>query len=104
MAWVRDIDSFYDFIGFVIVSAPDEFPREDYLSDDEQLNLDRAFSELRHGVELVEKDFPGADRGRGLNAILDEALALYRAGEDVKAAHLLHDFEQKIFRTPGGGA
>jgi hypothetical protein len=102
MSWVRDIDSFYDFISLVVVSAPDDFPVEDYLSDDEQLNLERAFAELKKGVEFVERDFPGADRDRGLNAMLDEALALYRAGEDVKAAHLLQDFEAKIFNRNEG--
>ena len=98
MSWVRDIDSFYDFISLVVVSAPDGFPIEDYLSDDEQLNLDRAFAELRRGVQFVERDFPGADRERELNAMLDQALALYQKGEDVKAAHLLQDFEAKIFK------
>jgi hypothetical protein len=102
MRWVRDIDSFYDFISLVVVHAPDEFPVEDYLPDDEQLNLERAFAELRKGVDFVERDFPGADRERGLNALLAEALALYRAGEDVKAAHLLQDFEAKIFKRNDG--
>jgi hypothetical protein len=61
---IRDIDALYDFIGYVVVSAPDRFPKEDYLSDHEQMNLERAFAELRHGIALVESDFPGAV-GRG---------------------------------------
>ena len=102
MTWVRDIDSLYNFIGMVVLRAPDGFPVEDYLEDDQQLNLERAFAELRRGVEFVERDFPGADRERGLNAALDQALALYRDGEDVRASHLLQDFEAKIFKTEGG--
>lgn len=98
MNWVRDIDSFYNFISLVVVHAPDNFPVEDYLADEEQLTLERAFSELRKGVSLVDQDFPGADRERGLSAMLDEALCLYQRGEDVKAAHLLQDFEAKIFK------
>ena len=104
MSWVRDLNTFYDFISLVVVHAPDEFPVEDYLPDDEQLNLERAFAELRKGVAFVDRGLPGADRERGLTAMLDEALRLYRAGEDVKAAHLLQDFEARIFKRSDGGA
>jgi len=98
MPWVRDIDSLHDFIGYVVLSAPDRFPREDYLSEAEQMNLERAFAELRRGVTLVEKDFPGADRERGLSVILDKALVTYRNGDEVAGANLLQDFEKLIFR------
>ena len=33
MTWVRDVSSLYDFIGYVVLRAPDHFPREDYLKD-----------------------------------------------------------------------
>jgi hypothetical protein len=98
MPWVRDIGSLYDFLGYVVLRAPNRFPREDYLSDEEQMTLNRAFAELRQGVRLVEKDFPGADAKRGLSAILEQALALYRAGDDVGGAHKLQDFERLIFK------
>jgi hypothetical protein len=98
MAWVRDIGSLHNFIGYVVLRAPDRFPREDYLSEEEQMNLDRAFAALREGVALVERDFPGADVGRGLNSVLDKSLACYRAGDDVAGAHLLQDFERLIFK------
>ena len=95
---IRDIDALYDFIGYVVVSAPDRFPKEDYLSDHEQMNLERAFAELRHGIALVESDFPGADRTRGLSKLLDDAYSSYLRGDEVKGAHFLHDFERQIFK------
>jgi len=98
MAWVTDIDSLYNFIGYVVLSAPDRFPKEDYLSDAEQMNLDRAFAELRAGVAIVEREFPGADQQRGLSSLLDRSLSYYRAGDEVQGAHLLQDFEQLIFK------
>jgi len=98
MPWVRDINDLYDFLSLVIVHAPDDFPHEDYLSEEEQLNLDGAFEELRRGVRLFEREFPGADRERGLNALLEEALSHYRAGDDIKGAHILHQFEKRIHR------
>ncbi|WP_225782051.1 hypothetical protein [Xenophilus sp. Marseille-Q4582] len=90
MAWVRDVSSFYDFIGYVVLRAPDRFPKEDYLPEAEQMNLERAFAELRKGIALVELDNPGADERRGLSRILDETLSLYKAGYEVAA---LTDFK-----------
>ena len=98
MVWVRDINSLYNFVGYVVLGAPDRFPKEDYLAEAEQMTLERAFTELRHGVSLVEADFPGADAKRGLSALLDEALALYKSGNEVAAAHRLQDFEALIFK------
>ena len=97
MAWVRDVNSLYNFIGYVVLRAPDQFPREDYLPDDEQLTLDKAFEELRTGVHLVQADFPERQLTGELQVILDESLALYRAGERVAAAHRLQDFSSAIF-------
>jgi hypothetical protein len=98
MAWVRDIHSLYNFIGYVVLGAPDRFPNEDYLSEPEQMDLERAFAELRHGVSFVEADFPGADAQRGLSALLEEALSLYKAGDEIGGAHKLQDFSALIFK------
>lgn len=98
MKWVKDIDSLYDFIGYVVLRAPNRFPKEDYLAESEQMTLDRAFLELSHGVELVEKDFPGADKDRGLSALLEQSLTHYRKGEEIAGAHLLQDLEELIFK------
>ena len=58
MDWVRDVDSFYNFIGYVVLRAPNSFPKEDYLQDHEQMTLDKAFEELRVGLRLAQADFP----------------------------------------------
>jgi hypothetical protein len=97
--WVRDLDSLYDFIGYVVLSAPDRFPKEDYLADHEQMTLQRAFQELRKGIAFVEQDFPGADRQRGLSVALDEAMTSYKKGDDVRGAHRLQDFQKLIFKS-----
>jgi hypothetical protein len=96
--WVTKFDSLYDFIGYVVLSAPDEFPQEDFLRPEDQMTLDRAFEELAHGVLLVEQDFPGADRQRGLSAVLERSLAAYRAGDSLTGAHSLQDFQDLIFK------
>ena len=95
---IQDIDSLYDFIGYVVLCAPDDFPKRDYLPPDRQMNLDRAFEELRLAIELVEADFPGADLQRGLSVALNRSLQSYRQGDVVAGAHSLQDFQDLIFR------
>lgn len=97
MRWIRHLHELHDFIGLVILSAPDRFREEDFLSDDEQLTLQSAFAEIRNGLELVpvsENDPHYHDR---LRAILDESLSAYRAGERKEGAHRLQDFRDMIF-------
>ena len=95
---IQSIDALYDFIGYVVLCAPDKFPRRDYLPHDQQMNLDRAFEELRHAILLVEIVFPGAALQRGLSTTLDRSLASYRQGDIVSGAHALQDFQDSIFK------
>ena len=99
MAWVKDFNGLVDFLSLVIVHAPDSFPREDYLDDDEQLTLDSAFAELRNGMKFVLPRVAGSDALDALGTQLDNALAMYRLGDDIKGAHLLQDFEQSLLRA-----
>jgi len=101
MPWIKNYNGFVDFLSLVIVHAPDGFPKEDYLRDDEQLTLESAFKELADGMAFVE---PRVSDGAMLDTLrgqLDQALALYRQGDDVKGAHLMQDFEQLLLREAG---
>ena len=98
MAWVRDVSSLYDFIGYVVLRAPDRWPREDYLQEQDQMTLDKAFNELRQGLSFVEVDFPGRQIRATLVPVLEEAHAAYRAGDEAKGASLLNDFSAMIFK------
>ena len=99
MTWIRDIDSLYDFIGYVVLCAPDEFPEEDYLQPEEQMNVDRAFNELRDAIKLIDPEMMTEAKHRGLLSLLEQSLSAYREGDDVRGAHLLQDFQDLIFKT-----
>lgn len=98
MALVHDIDSFYNFIGYVRLTAPDRFPVRDYLKPDQQMNLDRAFAELRNGLQLVDPEVADEKKRAQLSALLEDSLSAYRSSDDIKGAHLLNDFEALIFK------
>jgi hypothetical protein len=68
---------------------------EDYLQPHEQMTLDRAFDELRHGIDLLQLPAP---RVQALQALLDTALQHYRRGDDVQGAHVLHDVEKGVYK------
>lgn len=98
MARVTDTNSLYDFIGYVVLCAPDSFPQRDYLPPHEQVNLERAFEELRNGIDLVHRENREAGRSKLLSQLLDESLSLYKAGNELAAAHKLQDFQDAIFK------
>jgi hypothetical protein len=68
---IQTVDSLYDFIGYIVLCAPDQFPNRDYLPSDQQ---------------------------RGLSATLDRSLASYRQGDIVAGAHTLQYFQDLIFK------
>lgn len=98
MRRVKSLDRLYDFIATVVLYAPDRFPKRDYLKPEEQLNLERAFEELNSGMEYVREKIKDQGRLDELQQILDDSLAAYRVGDDVKGAHLLQDFEEIVFK------
>ncbi|WP_252275588.1 hypothetical protein [Pseudomonas subflava] len=94
--WVESYEDLYDFLAQVIVCAPDNFIPADYLADDHQLNLERAFLELRRGVEYATSRHKGIDKAL-LEEKLKSALASYREGNAIQGAHTLQEFERIVF-------
>lgn len=50
---MESVDDLWNHIAYVMAYAPDRFPYRDFLADDEQMNLDGAFMQLRQGVEVA---------------------------------------------------
>jgi len=97
MNWIESLEDLYEFISMVVVYAPNDFPKEDFLSDQEQLDLKKAFEELNRGMTFVAKKIPDPNKQHKLQELLDASLAAYRDGDNVKGAHLLQDFEVEVF-------
>ena len=106
MYLMQDITDLWNRVSYLVLCAPDSFPVDDFLSDDDQMTLDKWFSQLHEGISIAypKNKFSGAaydDLRHHLKAYLDDARTAYDAGEVVKAAHLLQDFRNEIFIKKG---
>lgn len=96
---MESIDDLWNHIAYVLGCAPNDFPIEDFLNDDQQMNLDRAFEQLRQGVDIAYPEDSFAEKRAMLNAILDRSYDAYKSGEDIVAGHLLNEFQDNIFKA-----
>src|SRR5262245_36388177 len=97
-AWIPDLNALKDFVGYVVLCAPNRFPEEDFLQPDEQMSLERAFEEMRNAMNLFKPSRMNDAKRREALSLLEESLNSYRANEIVKGAHLLQDFRSFIFK------
>lgn len=96
---MKSVDDLWDHIAYVMAYAPNEFPYRDFIPEDQQMNLDRAFDQLREGVEVAYPEPSYASKRALLNSILDRSYAAYRADDEIAAGHLLNEFQDSIFKT-----
>lgn len=96
MSWISSYEDLYDFIALVVVSAPDRFPVEDYLSESEQLNLDRAFDEIIAALPMVSQRISDTNEMSNLREMLNRSFSAFVAGDDKEGVRFLQSFEQEI--------
>jgi hypothetical protein len=89
--WCNDSTETRDFFAYLVAYAPDEFPPE------EGLDLDSAFTELRHGIQVSKTRVRSGLLAGQCSAKVEEAYALYRAGRINEGAWALQEAE-RLFR------
>jgi gamma-glutamyl:cysteine ligase YbdK (ATP-grasp superfamily) len=94
---IDSIKDYYTFIGFVVLTAPDKFPRRDWRPLEEQLTLANVYERLRNELEPVAREVGATDKLKELREVLERSLAAYKTGDDVKGAHLLQDLRSALF-------
>ena len=95
----RRVNSRYqlkNFIAYVLLYSPDRYPVRDFVPTDEQMTLDVAFDILVDSLQYVQNSFDNEGMA-DLRKRLDDIRQLYKAGEKIKAAHQLQDFDQIVF-------
>lgn len=78
----RDLHGFKDFVGFVVMCAPDMFPFDDWREAGQQMNLDRAFVGLRHGTNVTAQEKGDSPLLAQCRALVEDAYERYQAGQD----------------------
>jgi hypothetical protein len=96
MSWITSYRALVDFVSLVIVHAPSDFPKEDFLPDNEQLDLEGAFEELQKGLAFVPGRNAHPETIAEMRILLSDALGAYREGRELDGVDLLHKFEQKL--------
>ena len=94
---VEDYASFKDFVGYFILSAPDNFLFIEGLSPDKQMNLEKAMDELRRGLPILKKRVKDPERYSKLEAMLNEAIDAYQTGDSDTGVVLVQEFRYEAF-------
>jgi hypothetical protein len=92
----RDLGGFKDFLGMVVVCAPDSFLYRDWLPPDEQMDLETAFAGIRFGLDLAEKEIGLPELTVRCRQHADAALLKYRSGNDAAGQAELEEIERLL--------
>ena len=98
MFLMETVDDLWNHIAYVLGCAPDQSPVEDFLPDDQQMNLDLAFEQLRQDVQIAYTEESFLEKRVFLNDILDQSYDNYKKGENIKTGHFLNDLQNNIFK------
>ena len=98
MHWIEErISEYRDFLSYVLLYAPDEFPQEDYFEPKDQLNLDKAFDELRRAFPMIKKRVKEQETLSMLRELLEISYEGYKSGDHKKGAYALQEYEGIIW-------
>ncbi len=75
-----DLHSFKDFVGFVKLCAPDEFPLREGVGPGDQWQLDLAFDGLRLGLRMAVAEKGERDEFTRCESLVEDAYAAYCDG------------------------
>ena len=69
-----DLHGFKDFVVYVFLCAPDNFPDDEWRRPDQKMNLERAFVGLRYGLELTAKEKGNSLLVKKCETLVEESL------------------------------
>ena len=92
-----DLHSYKDFVGFVRMCAPDNFPVREGLPPDDQWSLALAFRGLREGLALAILEKGERSEFSACSKLIDDAFEHYQAGRKRDGFFAL-DEAQRVLR------
>jgi hypothetical protein len=95
-----DLHSFKDYVGFVKLCAPDEFPSREGVGPADQWTLDLAIEGLRLGLKMAaEEKAERAEFTQG-RVLVDEAYAAYRNKDMRGGFSKLEELQKLLKKVP----
>lgn len=93
-----DLHSFKDYVGFVMLCAPDGFPSQDLVPSTAPWTLEMAFDGLRIGIMYYVAPRCTAEALEGMTVDISEALQRYQSGDTKGGFAVMRLLDQKISR------
>lgn len=94
--WIKSAKDYRDFLSIVMLSAPDDFPSEEYLPESERLTLDNSFGYLLEALDHVDVFSQNKKFKIRLKEMLIAAYEKYKNGDVVDAAKTLQTVWHEI--------
>jgi len=95
--WVNSVEDFEEFLSVVWLCAPDEFFKEDWRKEDEQLDLEKAFVELERGLGFLKEKIKDDKKIAILEQLLKDIMDAYRVSDIKNGAKLVQEMQMKAF-------
>lgn len=94
MIWVNSFEELCEFLATIIIFAPDSFPNEDYLPDEKQLNLMKAYDELFLGLKFISEKVEDDSVVKLTKQYLEDSKRLYEEGNESKATKTIQELRE----------
>ena len=95
-----DLHAFKDFVGFVKLCAPDQFPPRDGVPEAEQWTLALAHEGLEHGLKIAASEGVNESVLSECRALFDKAFEYYRAANLHDAFKSMEAAQRILRRVP----
>lgn len=95
-----DLHSFKDYVGFVKLCAPDEFPHREGVSQSEQWSLDLAFDGLRLGLKLAAEEKGERPVFEECRSMIEAAYLEYQSGHMKEGFVKLAEVQKLLKKVP----
>lgn len=95
-----DLHSFKDYVGFVKLCAPDDFPVEEWASPEDRWTLDRAFDGLRMGLQMATEEEGEWDEFIKGRTLVEDAQCAHRDGRLRDGFFKLEEFQKLLMKIP----
>lgn len=95
-----DLHAFKDYVGFVKLCAPTDFPPRAGVGPEEQWTLELAFEGLRHGMKISTEEKGERPEFATCRALIEEAYEHYRKGQMREGFFKLEAMQKLLKKVP----